>query len=150
MGKIVVYNNDENGIDILIPVLGYDLTFEEIVKKDVPNGKEFIILDSSDLPKNNIFRNAWVLDSNNVIIDLEKSKTISHEIRRYVREIKFKPLDELIMKQIPNIDLNEVENKRQKIRDEDTLVQLEIDKSIIIDELYLLVENILKEITSNN
>jgi hypothetical protein len=64
-----------------------------------------------------------------ITVDLVKAKEIAHNARRLDREEKMKPHDELIMKQIPNTDVDAVEAKRQLIRDENALLQTQIDEA---------------------
>lgn len=70
-----------------------------------------------------------------ISINLDKAKTIGHNIRRAVREEEFKPLDELIMKQIPGVNAAEVESRRQVIRDKYALIQLQIDAATSPEEI---------------
>jgi len=58
MHKRIVYQNDEGGISIIVPA-DCGLTIEEIADKDVPQGKEYYIVDVSDIPTDRTFRNAW-------------------------------------------------------------------------------------------
>ena len=58
MNKRIVYQNDEGGISIIVPT-DCGLTIEEIAAKDVPQGKEYHIVDVSDIPTDRTFRNAW-------------------------------------------------------------------------------------------
>ncbi len=58
MNKRIVYKNDEGGISIIVPA-DCGLTIEEIAAKDVPQGKEYHIVDVSEIPTDRTFRNAW-------------------------------------------------------------------------------------------
>jgi hypothetical protein len=58
MDKRIIYKNDENGINIIVPA-DCGLTIEEIASKDVPAGKAYHIVDVSDIPEDRTFRNAW-------------------------------------------------------------------------------------------
>ena len=58
MNKRIVYQDDEGGISIIIPA-DCGLTIEEIAAKDVPQGKEYNIVDASEIPTDRTFRNAW-------------------------------------------------------------------------------------------
>ena len=58
MNKRIVYQNDEGGISIIVPA-DCGLTIEEIAAKDVPEGKEYNIVDVSEIPTDRTFRNAW-------------------------------------------------------------------------------------------
>ena len=58
MNKRIVYQNDEGGISIIVPA-DCGLTIEEIAAKDVPAGKQYHIVDVSEIPTDRTFRNAW-------------------------------------------------------------------------------------------
>ena len=49
-------------------------------------------------------------------INLDKAKAIGHDIRRQQRAAEFAPLDQVIAARIPGATIEEVEAKRQKIR----------------------------------
>jgi hypothetical protein len=57
MDKRIIYPTD-NGVAIIVPA-DCGLTIEEIAAKDVPAGKEYKIVDVSDIPTDRTFRNAW-------------------------------------------------------------------------------------------
>ena len=59
MNQRIVYQNDEGGISIIVPAEECGLTIKEIAAKDVPQGKEYHIVDVSDIPEDRTFRNAW-------------------------------------------------------------------------------------------
>ena len=61
MTQRIIYPTDEGGVAIVIPTPEAleTMTIEEIAAKDVPAGKEFKIVDVSDIPSDRIFRNAW-------------------------------------------------------------------------------------------
>jgi hypothetical protein len=56
--KRIIYKNDEGGISIIVPA-DCGLTIEEIAAKDVPQGKEYHIVDVSEIPTDRTFRDAW-------------------------------------------------------------------------------------------
>lgn len=70
-----------------------------------------------------------------ITINLNKAKTIGHDIRRQQRSEEFAPLDEVIVKQIPGTDVAAVEAERQKIRDKYAVVQTKIDAAKTPDEI---------------
>jgi hypothetical protein len=59
MNKRIIYQNDEGGISIIVPAEECGLTIEEIAAKDVPQGKEYHIVDVSEIPTDRTFRDAW-------------------------------------------------------------------------------------------
>ena len=50
----------ETGIAVIHP--SGDLSVEETALKDVPSGVKYKIIDSTDLPPDRDFRNAWEFD----------------------------------------------------------------------------------------
>jgi len=58
MNKRIIYQNDKSGISIIVPA-DCGLTIEEIAAKDVPAGKEYHIVDVSEIPTDRTFRDAW-------------------------------------------------------------------------------------------
>jgi hypothetical protein len=64
MSLIIVYQIEDNGVAIVTPtedalnLLGIN----EIARKDVPSGVPYRIIDSSDIPEDRVFRNAWEID----------------------------------------------------------------------------------------
>jgi hypothetical protein len=59
MNERIIYQNDDGGVSIIVPAPECGLTIEEIAAKDVPAGKEFKIVDVSDIPEDRTFRSAW-------------------------------------------------------------------------------------------
>ena len=70
-----------------------------------------------------------------ITINLEKAKAIAHDKRRVKRAEEFAPYDEVIMKQIPGVDVVEAENKRQEIRDKYAAIQSDIDTAESPEEI---------------
>lgn len=58
-----------------------------------------------------------------ITVNLNKAKTIGHELRRTQREAEFAPFDAIIMKQIPGNSAVEAEASRQAIREKYSLIQ---------------------------
>jgi hypothetical protein len=59
MDSRIIFENDEGGVSIIVPAPSAGLTIEQIAKKDVPAGKEYWIVNASDIPSDRTFRNAW-------------------------------------------------------------------------------------------
>ena len=55
----VIYPTSDGGVAVNVPAPDCGLTIEEIAAKDVPAGKQFKIVDVSDIPEDRTFRNAW-------------------------------------------------------------------------------------------
>ena len=59
MNKRIVYTNDDGTVSVIVPADECGLTVEQIAAKDVPTGKEYHIVNASDIPSDRTFRNAW-------------------------------------------------------------------------------------------
>lgn len=62
--KLAIFPN-ETTISVLVPAPNCGLTLEEICAKDVPTGVPYLIIDSSELPADREFRDAWEADFSN-------------------------------------------------------------------------------------
>lgn len=126
MSKRIVHSTSKGGVNVITPV-NPNKTVEEIAARIVPEGTSYKIIDETDLPKYNAFRNAWQLTGSKVTVNIEKAREIVHAKRRFVREQELEPFDNIIAKQIPGNDLTEVEAQRQAIRDKYNTIQDNID-----------------------
>ena len=77
-----------------------------------------------------------------IVINIEKAKGIAHEIRRAKRAEELAPYDEVIMKQIPNVDATEAEASRQAIRDKYATIQTNINSIADVESLTTLVSEL--------
>jgi len=68
-------------------------------------------------------------------ININKAKEIGHTIRREQRAEEFKPLDEIISKQIPGTTQEEVEAARQVIREKYSEIQSQIDSAATPEDI---------------
>lgn len=62
MPKRIIYPNGAGGIAVIIPAPECGLTIEQIALKDVPTGTPYKIIDTSDVPVDRTFREAWEAD----------------------------------------------------------------------------------------
>jgi hypothetical protein len=65
MSQVIIYPNDEGWLSVIFPAVECGLPIEEIAKKDVPTGKPYRIIDSTLLPQDSTFFNAWEADFSN-------------------------------------------------------------------------------------
>ena len=70
-----------------------------------------------------------------ITVNITKAKEIAHTIRRAARAEEFKPLDEVIMKQIPNTDVQAIEAERQAVREKYATMQVAIDAAVTVEEI---------------
>lgn len=70
-----------------------------------------------------------------ITVNIDKAKAIAHDVRRAARAEEFKPLDEVIAKQIPGADIQTVEVERQAIREKYAAMQTSIDAAASVEEI---------------
>lgn len=54
MTKRIVYQTPDGGVAIIIPAESIELAM-----KDIPEGVDYKIIDTADVPTDRTFRNAW-------------------------------------------------------------------------------------------
>lgn len=59
MAKRIIFENEEGGVSIIVPILESGISLEQIAKKDVPVGVPYKIIEEEDIPQDRTFRNAW-------------------------------------------------------------------------------------------
>jgi hypothetical protein len=59
--KIIIYKKEDNGVAVMIPTEEYlkTHTIEECAQKDVPSGYKYQIIEDTEIPQDDIFRDAW-------------------------------------------------------------------------------------------
>lgn len=60
--KVVIFINDGGGVSIITPAPEFADQIEAVAQKDVPSGKPYKIMDSTDVPADRTLRNAWTVD----------------------------------------------------------------------------------------
>ena len=70
-----------------------------------------------------------------VFVNIDKAKLIAHKSRRAMRDVEFKPYDDIIAKQIPGKSATDAEAQRQLIRNKYAAMQTSIDASTTVDEI---------------
>jgi hypothetical protein len=133
--KRIIFQNSEGGVSVIIPTESVELAL-----KDVPEGVAYEIVEDDAIPADRFFRNAWVANGAAVDVDLDKAKSIGHDIRRTQRAEEFKPYDEVIAKQIPGVDAAEAEAARQAIRDKYAAVQDAVNAAKTPDAIKVALE----------
>ena len=73
-----------------------------------------------------------------ITININKAKSIAHDMRRLARSEEFQPYDDAISKQIPG-QVEEAEAKRQLIREKYALMQINIDSASTIEEIKIAI-----------
>lgn len=84
MSQVIIFQNDNGGVAVCIPT--GELSIEAVLEKDIPKGKGGRIVDSSTLPnQDNDFFDAWEMDSESVIVNIEKAKELTKNRLRFER-----------------------------------------------------------------
>ncbi len=60
--KRIIYMKDNGFISILYPAPSFVGSIDSLAKKDVPKGKKFKIINTTDLPDDETFIDAWEVD----------------------------------------------------------------------------------------
>ena len=55
MNQRIVYTQDDGTVAVIVPAVSVELAL-----KDVPTGKEYHIVDVTDIPTDRTFRDAWI------------------------------------------------------------------------------------------
>jgi len=133
--KRIIYPTPDGGVAVIIPAVSVELAL-----KDVPEGAAYEIVDVDAIPSDRFFRNAWVMGDCCIEHDLDKCKTLGHDLRCQQRAEEFKPYDDVIAKQIPGADASAAEEARQQIRDKYALIQDVIEGASTPDEIKTALE----------
>ena len=72
-------------------------------------------------------------------INIDKAKTVAHDMRRAARAEEFKPYDDAIAKQIPG-QMDGAEAERQKIREKYAAMQAAIDAAQDVEAIKSALE----------
>ena len=131
MSKRIIFPTDNGGIAIIIPAGA----IEDCIK-DVPAGKTFEIVDAADVPTDRTFRDAWAQSGKTIAHNLDKCKSIGHDMRRAARAAEFAPLDVEVT--IP-AKAAQAETARQVVRDKYATMQFAIDAANNVDALKVII-----------
>ena len=127
MSNKIIYTAPEGGLCVVHPT-GEIADLNELARMVVPADVEWEVVEEGVLPTDRTFRDAWVKDApGNVCEDLEKSKSVGHQIRRAKRSEEFKPHDEMIALGLPGTTSQEAEVCRQEIRERYAVIETAMD-----------------------
>lgn len=142
---IITGTNEDGDLVVIVPAKDFSLDY--VLKNAVPkNVSGARLANSSKLPDIDL-RAAWKDDGKDVVIDMDKAKSIAHDLRRFKRDEYFEPRLEIIRKDSMGIPLKsgesaasaKAENKAYK--DSDDILQNDIDNSSE-SELLLIVKQL--------
>ena len=122
MAKIIAYNNG-GGVGVIIPVLDNESKITEFASANVEAGVEYIIIDNSELPKDQTFRDALEINGR-LKFNSDKAKAIWKNKWRDARKPKLESLDIEFMKAIELGQFDrqaDIGAKKQALRDVTTI-----------------------------
>jgi hypothetical protein len=115
MAQKIIYENNDGGISIVHPT--GELSIEEVVKKDIPSGVNYKIVDESVIPADPTFRDAWE-GLETISVNISKAKEITKNKLRNERLPKLQALDIAFQRALESgADLTDISNKKQQLRD---------------------------------
>lgn len=130
--KVIIYTNELGGVSVCAPT--GELDIEAVKVKDTPEGS--IIVDASSLPNHeNDFFNAWELDGETVVVNIDKAKAITKDRLRAERAPLLAALDVAFQRALESgSDTAAIVAEKQRLRDITNLV----DTCTTTDELKAL------------
>lgn len=128
MTQIIIFSNGSGGVSVCVPTGA--LPIEEVLQKDCP--KNAIIVDSSILPKDNSFFNAWELLDSIVIVNKNKAIDITKNRLRIEREPLLAAQD-IAYQRATEVggDTTAIVAEKNRLRD----ITLLADKAVTLEEL---------------
>ena len=65
MKSLIIFPNDTGNLVFVYPVLDCGLSIDEIARKDVPQGKPYLLLDEAEVPADHTYFEAFTADFSN-------------------------------------------------------------------------------------
>ena len=122
MTQVIIHANDNGGVSVTVPT--GELSIEAVQTKDTPAGS--LIVNTSDLPTDNDFFDAWELANGVVTVSLTKATEITKTRLRSEREPLFAAQDIAFQRaQEANADTTAIVAEKQRLRDVTKLADAE-------------------------
>lgn len=125
--KVIISDNQAGGIRVDYPtpqkireIMASGLSESEAISEIVGklNRVNPVVIESTDLPGDRDFRNAWVKSGVSVSVDMPKARVIHMGRIREVRDSELKRLDQESLKNMESGSSNTaVSNSKQRLRD---------------------------------
>jgi hypothetical protein len=132
MTQSIIFTNELGGVSVCTPT--GELSIEEVKEKDTPAGS--LIVNTSDLPTDNDFFDAWELANGVVTVSLAKAKELTKNRLRMERKPLLAEQDILFQRALEsNLPTAAIVVEKQRLRDYTSLV----DSAKTLDELKALV-----------
>jgi hypothetical protein len=114
MSQAIIFTNDNGGVSVCIPT--GEISIQDVQLKDTPVGS--LIVNTSDLPRDNDFFDAWELADGVVTVSLTKAKDITKKRLRAEREPLLAAQDVAFQRaQEANADTTAIVAEKNRLRD---------------------------------
>jgi hypothetical protein len=119
----IIYTNTEGTVSVVHPapeVLDQENGIERVIKRSVPEGVPYQIVEDKDIPIDRTFRMAWKEVQGKIDVDMSKAMEIHMEKIRAARDKVLSETDVEITKALEAGDtptINRLRGERQKLRD---------------------------------
>jgi hypothetical protein len=134
--RVIVYTREDGGVSIVHPVPASRMSDEtesdwlaRVISRSVPQGASNVgIVDSSTLPQDRTFRDAWAVSSREVTVDIAKARDVQREKMRRARVPKLAALDVDYMRAMERGDqagMRAIASRKQELRDVTSLPEIE-------------------------
>jgi hypothetical protein len=128
MSQAIIFTNSNGGVSVCIPT--GEISIEAVQAKDTPVGS--LIVNTSDLPTDNDFFDAWELADGVVTVSLAKATEITKKRLRIEREPLLAAQDVAFQRALESgADTAAIVAEKQRLRDITKLA----DEAITLDEL---------------
>jgi hypothetical protein len=122
MTQAIIFTNDNGGVSVCIPT--GEISIEAVLAKDCPAGA--IIVETSSLPTDNDFYDAWELADGVATVSLAKAKEITKKRLRSEREPLLAAQDVAFQRaQEANADTTAIVAEKNRLRDVTSLTDAE-------------------------
>ena len=114
MSQVIIYTNSNGNVSVTIPT--GEISIEAVLAKDCPKGA--IIVETSSLPTDNDFYDAWELADGVVTVSLAKATEITKKRLRNEREPLLAAQDVAFQRaQEANADTTAIVAEKNRLRD---------------------------------
>jgi len=106
--KRILYTQDNGVVAVIVP----SGAIEDCIK-DVPAGKEYEIVDVSEIPSDRTYRNAWVKDGKKIKIDaVKKAKIDADKAKAEVDKLIEEKAKDLALKELIKDGILDADGKK--------------------------------------
>jgi hypothetical protein len=125
MTQAIIYTNDNGGVSVCIPT--GEISIEAVKEKDTPAGS--LIVNTSDLPRDNDFFDAWELSNGVVTVSFTKAVEITKNRLRAERTPLLAAQDVLFQRaQESGADTTAIVAEKNRLRDITNITATTLDE----------------------